>query len=80
MDEELIRVRDQRNFYFNLKKSYDRNSPFEKRVRAYELYSEFRTAFQKLNRIKMTDYNAKKTYKTSKIVRIFGNFTQYLSV
>ena len=74
MDEELLKVRDQRNFYFNLKNSYDENSPFEKRVRAYELYTEFRSAFQKLNRIKMTDYYAKKNIQDFKNSKNFWKF------
>ena len=53
VDAELKEIRDQRNFYFNLKNNYDENT-IDKKAKANELYVQFRSMFQKLNRIKMT--------------------------
>jgi hypothetical protein len=73
VDAELKEIRDQRNFYFNLKNNYDENT-IDKKAKANELYVQFRSMFQKLNRIKMTQYYAKKSIKDFKNSKNFWKF------
>ena len=72
-NDELIESKSQRDFYFHLKNQYDDNM-MDHKTKAHDLYYQLRTAYQKLNNVKMKNYYANKDIKHFKKSKNFWKF------